>query len=301
MIRRARSIAVVVALALSIAGCDYYTQAKGAADSGGPVPWFCNPVAPNSVTGPGMGTVDFYAGQSRQPLDHQTCMTVARQFDQAKAYAELQPTLGGAEAAGFISTFGFIGGMGTHHGLGALTPEMFADPNFDRDNPDMPAGSIIDDVFDPARPEFLQYNGNGDDAVLVGISYYVRTDTGRPPEGFAGGNDWWHHHPTLCFDAATAQAFAAAIGDAACASRGGVNVRMDDYYMLHIWLVDDLEYHADVHAPMHPCITGSGAIFDMDDPCHDSWQGAGSAASAAPAGHAGHAGLAAAGPDHPAG
>jgi hypothetical protein len=65
---------------------------------------------------------------------------------------------------------------------------------------------------------------------------------------------------------------------------------MDDYYMLHVWLVDELEYEADVHAPMHPCITGSGAIFDMDDPCHDAWQG-GSTASAAPA-HAAHAALA---------
>ena len=43
--------------------------------------------------------------------------------------------------------------------------------------------------------------------------------------------------------------------------------------MLHLWLVDDLEYVADVHAPMHPCIQSGGAIFDMDHPCHDEWQG----------------------------
>jgi hypothetical protein len=46
-----------------------------------------------------------------------------------------------------------------------------------------------------------------------------------------------------------------------------------------VWLVDDLEYIADVHAPMHPCIEGSGAIFDMDDPCHDSASGAVAAAA----------------------
>ena len=167
--------------------------------------------------------------------------------------------------------------MGTHHGLQSITPELLADPTFDRFNPIIP-NSVIDDVFDPAQPEFLQYNGNGPTAQLVGMSYYVRTDTGLPPEGFVGNNDWWHHHPTLCLDRTTAVASSPNISDSACASRNGVNVYLDDYYMLHVWLVDDLEYIADVHAPMHPCIKSTGAIFDMDDPCHDEWQGAGAAA-----------------------
>jgi hypothetical protein len=268
--RRWRAGALLMVLAVVSAGCDYYGQAKEASDTGGPVPWFCNPVVPNSVTGPGMGTVNFYAGQTRAPLDYATCRSVGRSFDQAKAFAEQFPTLGAAEAAGFRSTFGFIPGMGTHHGRGVVTPEMLADPNFDRDNPEMPTGSNVDGVFDPATPEFLQYNGNGPDAVLVGMSYYVRTDTNLPPAGLPGNNDWWHHHPTLCFRPATAQAFAAAISDSSCASQGGINVKMDDYYMLHVWLVDDLEYHGDVHAPMPPCIKSTGAIFDMDDPCHHS-------------------------------
>ena len=37
---------------------------------------------------------------------------------------------------------------------------------------------------------------------------------------------------------------------------------------------------------MHPCIKSSGAIFDMNDPCHDEWQGT-SAAGLAEA-HAHH-------------
>ena len=51
--------------------------------------------------------------------------------------------------------------------------------------------------------------------------------------------------------------------------------------MLHVWVADDLEYHADVHAPMHPCIKGTGAIFDMSDPCHTSLVGGAAAKSAA--------------------
>ena len=180
------------------------------------------------------------------------------------------PTLGAAEDAGFRSTFGFIPGMGTHHGRGVDHAGDAGRPRLRPRQPGHAGGSNIDRTFDPATPEFLQYNGNGRDAVLVGMSYYVRTDNGLPPVGFPGNNDWWHHHPTLCFRPATAQAFAAAISDSSCASQGGINVKMNDYYMLHVWLVDDLEYHGDVHAPMHPCIKSGGAIFDMNDPCHHS-------------------------------
>jgi hypothetical protein len=264
--RRLPTLVLAATLALAASGC-YYAQAQHIADHDLPTPWFCNPTFPNSVTGPGMGTVNFYAGTSRGPLDRATCKEVALQFDQAKAYAQQYPTLGAAEAAGFRSTFAFIPGMGTHHGRGSITPELLADPAFNRQDPVIP-NSIIDDVFDPAQPEFLQYNGNGPDAKLVGLSYYVRTTTGKPPEGFAGNNDWWHHHPTLCLRPTTAQAFAVNTTDSGCASQGGVNVHMGNYYMLHVWVQDSLEYVGDIHAPMHPCITANGAIFDLTNPCH---------------------------------
>ena len=52
-------------------------------------------------------------------------------------------------------------------------------------------------VFDPDKPTYLQYDGNGPDAKLVGMSWYVRSGA-MPPEGFPGDNDWWHVHPELC-------------------------------------------------------------------------------------------------------
>lgn len=267
-LRRPLFTAVIGAVALLSTGC-YYIQADLAEKNADPVPWFCNPTVPNSVTGPGMGSVNFYAGVTRQALDYTTCKEVALQFDQAKTYAKQYPTLGDAQAAGFKNTFDFIPGMGTHTGRDTITPAMLADPNFDKLNPIIP-NSAIDDVFDPAHPEFLQYNGNTPGSVLIGMSYYVRTTTGLPPEGFAGSNDWWHHHPTLCFNPTTAVAFGANTTDAGCAASGGVNVHLQNYYMLHIWVVDGIEYLGDIHAPMHPCIVGTGAIFDMNDPCHHS-------------------------------
>ena len=276
--RRSVLVAATAALALLASGC-YTVAANYAADNGQPVPWFCNPVAPNSVTGPGMGTVNYYAGVTRAPLDYDTCKQVATPFDQAKAYAERFPTLGDAKAAGMRNGFDFIAGMGTHTGFG-VSPQLLADPSFDPQDPIIP-GSNMDGGFDPAEPEFLQYNGNTDDSVLVGLDYYVRTENGLPPAGFAGNNDWWHHHPTLCVRPTTGTAFTVNTTDQACASQGGINLHMEKYFMLHVWVADDLEYHADVHAPMHPCIKGTGAIFDMSDPCHTSLVGGAAAKSSA--------------------
>ena len=173
--RRLRVAGLVLAMVAVASGCEYWGMAKTAQDNGQPVPWFCDPVAPNSVTLSGMGTVNWYAGTTREPLSYADCRTVGQQFDQAKAYAVQYPTLQDAVNAGFRSTFAFIPGMGTHHGLQSITPELLADPSFDRFNPIIP-NSVIDDVFDPAQPEFLQYNGNGPTARLVGMSYYVRTE-----------------------------------------------------------------------------------------------------------------------------
>jgi hypothetical protein len=281
--RRSALVVVAMVLGLVASGC-YTIQAQYASDNATPVPWFCRPVAPNSVTGPGMGSVDYYAGVTRAPLDYDQCKQVAGGLDLAKAYAKQFPTLGDAKAAGMHNGFDFIAGMGTHTGF-TVTPQLLADPNFDPQDPIIP-GSNIDGVFDPAEPEFLQYNGNTDDSVLVGLDYYVRTENGLPPAGFVGNNDWWHHHPTLCVRPNTGTAFTVNTTDQACATQGGINLHMQKYFMLHVWLVDGLEYYGDVHAPMHPCIKSTGAIFDMSDPCHTSLLPGGGAAARSSAGDA---------------
>jgi hypothetical protein len=277
-VRRTALIATIAALALVASGC-YTNAANQAAENGTPVPWFCNPIAENSVTGPGMGTTNYYAGVTRAPLSYDDCKKVGPSFDLAKAYAKQYPTLGAAKAAGMRNGFDFIPGMGTHTGFG-MSPALLADPSFNPQDPIFP-NSNMDGVFDPAVPEFLQYNGNSDDAVLVGLDYYVRTTNGLPPAGFPGNNDWWHHHPQLCVKPATGTAFLVNATDQACASQGGINLHMQKYFMLHVWLVDNLEYLADVHAPMHPCIKGTGAIFNLGDPCQTSLlPGAGAGAAA---------------------
>lgn len=278
MFRRPLTVAAIAAVALLSTGC-YTVQAQFAEQHGDPVPWFCDPVAENSVTGPGMGPVDYYAGQTRAPLSYGQCKQVGTIMDQGKAYAMRFPTLGDAKAAGMRNGFDFIQGMGTHTGFG-FDPAMLNDPSFDPQDPVF-AGTNVDDVFDPAEPEFLQYNGNGDGAVLVGFDYYVRTDTGQPPAGLPGNNDRWHIHPTLCANKVTGTAFAVNTTDQGCANQGGINLHTQNYYMLHVWAVDNLEYRADLHAPMHPCIRGTGAIFDMNNSCHQEYVPAAGANAAA--------------------
>jgi hypothetical protein len=268
-----RRLGVVVGLVVALLGvssCTYWNGANDAQQHGGPVPWWCTASEEIPVTdGPAAGTVDWYAGTHKGPLSWNDCKKMSGLFDVARAYALQWPTAADATAAGWRMATPYVSGMGTHHVLGGITPAMLADPSFDRNNPILDDAGL-DDVFDPTRPEVLQYDGNGPTAKLVGFDYYVRTDTGLPPAGFAGNNDWWHHHPKICFRTSDAAMVGFNVSDASCTGLAGINVNMSNYYMLHVWVLDDMTYHPDVFAGMIPCISGGTAIHDATDPCHFS-------------------------------
>ena len=38
---------------------------------------------------------------------------------------------------------------------------------------------------------------------------------------------------------------------------GGINVNMANYYMLHVWVLDDMTFEPDVYAGMIPCIAAA--------------------------------------------
>lgn len=265
--RRSR-IFWVLATIVGLSSCAYYGAASDAEQRGGPVPWWCTATEEIPVTqGPAVGTIDWYAGTHKGPLPWDACKSMSAQFDLAKAYALQWPTARVAEAEGWKKATAYVSGMGTHHVRGGITPAMLADPSFNRLNPILDSVGL-DDVFDPTRPEVLQFDGNGPDAKLVGFDYYVRTSTGVPPEGFAGNNDWWHHHPWICCRTTDAAMIAFNASDATCTSQGGVNVNMSNYYMLHVWVLDDMQYQPDVFAGMMPCIFNGTAIHDPNDACH---------------------------------
>jgi hypothetical protein len=269
MKRLALLITAALALALGLSSC-YYQEALTAQKNGGPLPWWCTSTEEIPVTtGPAVGTVDWYAGTHKKPLTWDQCTSVSAVFDYGKKFAEQWPTEGAAEADGWVEATPYVPGMGTHHIRGGITPQMLADPDFNRQNPILDNAGL-DDKFEPTRPEVLQFDGNGPNAKLVGFDYYVRTSTGRPPEGFAGNLDWWHHHPMICFRKSDAAMIAFNVSDATCTGQAGLNVNMSNYYMLHIWVLDDMKFEPDVFAGMIPCISGGTAVHDPNDPCHKS-------------------------------
>lgn len=264
-VRRAIGMAV---LGVLLASCAYYGAAKQAHQANGAVPWWCTSTEEIPVTqGPALGSVDYYAGTHKAPLTWDQCETMSAQFDVAKQYAEQWPTEGAAEAAGWRMATPYVSGMGTHHVLGGITPQVLADPSFNRLDPDLSAAGL-DDTFNPAKPEVLQFDGNTAAAKLVGFDYYVHTDTGRPPAGFPGNNDWWHIHPWICFRTSDAIMTGFNISDSACTTSGGINVNMSNFYMLHVWIIDDMTFEPDVFAGMMPCISGGTAIHDPANSCH---------------------------------
>jgi hypothetical protein len=270
MLGRFRIALVIAACAFALSSCDYFDATIAARDNSDPKPWWCTSTEEIPVTtGPAVGTVDWYAGTHKEVLSWEDCAAMAGQFDVAKKYAEQWPTAGAAEADGWVKATAYVPGMGTHHVRGGITPAMLADPSFNRLNPILDSVGL-DDKFVPWRPEVLQYDGNGPTAKLVGFDYYVRTNTGLPPAGFAGNNDWWHHHPWICYQKTTAAMTGFNQSDATCAASGGVNVNMSNYYMLHVWVLDDMTFEPDVFAGMIPCISGGTAIHDPDDACHTS-------------------------------
>jgi hypothetical protein len=270
------SLLGALALSLVLSSC-YYQDALKAKNDGGPVPWWCTSTEEIPVTtGPAVGTVDWYAGTHKSPLPWDDCVSMSSQFDVGKKFAEQWPTAHDAEADGWRKATAYVSGMGTHHIHGGITAAMLADPSFNRLNPDL-SGVGLDNKFEPSRPEVLQYDSDGPSAKLVGYDYYVHTSTGRPPEGFAGNLDWWHHHPWICYRKSDAAMIGFNSSDSSCTASAGVNVYMGNFYMLHVWVLDDMKFIPDVFAGMIPCISGGTAVHDPNNSCHFSRTSAASA------------------------
>ena len=236
VLSRARVGVVVLPLALS--GCLYPLAVYHQNTSPDTRSWWCN-----STGGEGTHGSQYYMDQGivKGPLSWDDCLEICAQFDAALEFAQQWPTRGEAEAAGWTARVNYAMGMGTHHALG---------------NP-------LQGSFDPERPNFLQYGGNGPDAKLAGMSWYVDNGPDAPPEGFAGNNDWWHNHEYLCISNSTGLV----IRDGPClAGQNGTTVYLGNYWTVHAWIVPGWQFQTDVIRGHHPCLLTSGPAA-TDDPC----------------------------------
>lgn len=226
-----------------------FTDQFRAARDEGVLPWFCHSEGDGQDHVPELGQPhDYYDGTVKGDLTPEACADVAAFFDKAWATARRYPTRRDAQEAGALQAVQFMDGVGTHDVIPGVTSWQFNAP-------------------DPSRPFYLQYDGDGPDAPLAGMSWYVVRYEEGPPPGLLGDNDWWHTHSTICYTA-VGTAVGNEISDEECARRGGVNMIWPYGWMLHAWIVPGYEYPYDVFAGGFGCVRGVGPA-PAGDPCYD--------------------------------
>jgi hypothetical protein len=232
--------AATLVLTLALSGC-YYPFARFHQElTPDTRPWWCDSMLMDGDPG-AHHYLDM--GVEKGMLSWDDCLTISQQFDEVLEYVKPWPTRGQAEAAGWRATVNYAPGMGTHHALG---------------NP-------LAGTFDPTRPTFLQYDGNGPSAKLVGVSWYVHGTADEPPPGFVGDNDWFHVHEYLCISTSTGMV----IRDGQCQSGDrGTSVYLGDYWLVHAWIIPHWTHHPDVFVGHHPCLLATGPAPETD-PCWD--------------------------------
>jgi hypothetical protein len=151
--------------------------------------------------------------------DRAQCDRLAQELDTARAKALSMPTAADAQAAGYRQVTPYVPGIGAHW------------MNF----------GYVDSTFEADKPEMVLYDGNGLEAQVVGLSYYVlQPGEAEPTQGFTGDNDHYHRHIGLCSkdglvigDSTTTEAECAAIGGKKNTGNAG--------WMSHAWVVPGCE------------------------------------------------------------
>lgn len=248
-----RASALALGMSLVLASCYSRRALDQQATSPDTRPYHCDAIGEGTPPGGGHGgngshVNPIYEGMEKGPLSWEDCLELSAQFDLLYDAVEDLQTAGDAEAAGWTRAAPFIAGLGTHH----------ARPGF------IPVLSVP--TFDITEPTFLIYGGNGPDAPLVGAAYELY-GSDPPPEAFAGTNDWWHFHASICVGA-TPPAGVEALPDEECAARGGFQVPFPNggHWLLHVWITPGYQTKFDVFVSGHPCL-GETGVLPNDDPC----------------------------------
>lgn len=152
-------------------------------------------------------------------IDQEECVRLAEELDLARETALRYPTAADAVAGGWQRVTPYVPGIAAHY------------MKF----------SLVDGRFEITQPEMLLYDGNGPDARMVGLSYYLRhRGDAEPTQGFTGPNDHYHRHVGLC------NGPGGVIGDSTttaeeCAAMGGQKSDRQDGWMAHAWVVPGCE------------------------------------------------------------
>ena len=201
-------------------------------------------------TAGGGGHAEHKGPQPWTPItDLTTCSTLRGELDQARAVAAKYPTAADARAAGYVMVTTYIPEIASHW------------MNF----------RYVDATFEIDKPEMLLYDGNGDDATMVGLSYYILTPDGSAPtQGFTGGNVEYHQHIGLCVKGTLVVGGSDTTFEE-CAARGGTKAGGSNAWMAHAWVVPGCESPWGVFSAANPKLTPElGRHSGQGTPCSGS-------------------------------
>jgi hypothetical protein len=152
--------------------------------------------------------------------NQEECDQLAAELELARETAMAFPTVADAKAAGYRLVAPYLPGIASH----------------------FIKGELIDGKFEIDKPEMILYDGNTDDAKVVGLSYYMfHRGENTPTQGFTGDNDSYHRHIGLC-----SARGGGIIGDSTttaeeCEARGGAKSDGSSGWMSHAWVVPGCE------------------------------------------------------------
>lgn len=109
----------------------------------------------------------------------------------------------------------------------------------------------ISKPFDPAKPSMLLYATIDGVQKLVGYSYFIESDT--EPRGFAGSNDMWHQHGSLCF----VNGWLVSEGEDKAACQGDF-VYASKLWMMHAWVAPEFPNPWGTFGMMNPNVCPDG-------------------------------------------
>ncbi|HEX6424712.1 MAG TPA: hypothetical protein VFZ79_14615 [Acidimicrobiales bacterium] len=165
--------------------------------------------------------------------DPDECAALADELARAKEVAAAHPTAADAEAAGYRKVTTYYPGIAAHY------------MNFD----------LLSDGFVLEQPEMLLYDGDGPEANVVGLSYYIlKEGDDEPAEGFTGDNDHYHRHVGLCIRDGVVAA-GSNTSDEECGSLGGRKADGASGWMSHVWIAPGCESDWGVFSGANPALS----------------------------------------------
>ena len=179
--------------------------------------------------------------KAEQPLSATDRAELTRQMNATIEVARRLPTPKDAIAAGYHKTGPYMPGIGAHFiKIGGASLNA--------------SGVMSDEAL--ATPLAIIYDGIALDSRVAGFMYYASTKDA--PTGFAGPNDQWHFHTSLCIKMGPEGidlplGFDREIPPQQCAAVGG-NLLKQSQWMVHVWSVPGWESGQGLFGEVNPAL-----------------------------------------------